>query len=56
MNAEIAKALAAPDVKDKLIAQAVDIRPSTPEQLGALTKARFEQMGKIIKDAGIVAE
>jgi tripartite-type tricarboxylate transporter receptor subunit TctC len=56
MNAEIAKALAAPDLKEKLIAQAVDIRPSTPEQLGALTKARFEQMGKIIKDAGIVAE
>jgi len=56
MNAEIAKALAAPDLKEKLIAQAVDIRPSTPEQLGALTKARFEQMGKLIRDAGIVAE
>jgi tripartite-type tricarboxylate transporter receptor subunit TctC len=56
MNAEIAKALAAPDLKEKLVAQAVDIRPSTPEQLGALTKARFEQMGKLIRDAGIVAE
>jgi tripartite-type tricarboxylate transporter receptor subunit TctC len=56
MNAEIAKALAAPDLKEKLIAQAVDIRPSTPEQLGTLTKARLEQMGKLIKDAGIVAE
>jgi tripartite-type tricarboxylate transporter receptor subunit TctC len=56
MNAEIAKALAAPDVKEKLIAQAVDIRTSTPEQLGALTRARLEQMGKLIKDAGIVAE
>ena len=56
MNAEIGKALAAPDLKEKLIAQAVDVRPSTPEQLGALTKARFEQMGKIIKEAGITAE
>jgi tripartite-type tricarboxylate transporter receptor subunit TctC len=56
MNAEIARALAAPDVKEKLVAQAVDIRTSTPEQLGAITKARLEQMGKLIKDAGIVAE
>ncbi len=56
MNAEIAKALAAPDVREKLVAQAVDIRPSTPEQLGALTKARFEQMGRVIREAGIAAE
>jgi tripartite-type tricarboxylate transporter receptor subunit TctC len=56
VNAEVARALAAPDVREKLAAQGIDIQTSTPEQLGALTKARLEQMAKIIKEAGIKIE
>jgi tripartite-type tricarboxylate transporter receptor subunit TctC len=56
VNAEIAKALAAPDVRERLAPQGVDIKTSTPEELAALTKARLAQMGKIIKEAGIVIE
>ncbi len=56
VNAEIAKALAAPELRDKLIAQGVEVKTSTPEQLGALTKSRLAQMAKIIKDAGISIE
>jgi tripartite-type tricarboxylate transporter receptor subunit TctC len=56
VNAEVAKALGAPDVREKLAAQGIEIQTSTPEQLGALTKARLEQMAKIIKDAGITIE
>ncbi len=56
INAEIARALAAPDLREKLAAQAVEARTSTPEELGALTKSRLAQMAKLIKDAGIAAE
>lgn len=56
LNAEVARALAAPDLREKLAAQAIEIKTSTPEELGALTKARLAQMAKLIKDAGIVAE
>jgi tripartite-type tricarboxylate transporter receptor subunit TctC len=56
VNAELAKALSAPDVRERLAAQGVEIQTSTPEQLAALTKARLEQMARIIKSAGIVIE
>ncbi len=56
VNAEVAKALSAPDLREKLVAQGVEIQTSTPEQLSALTKARLAQMARIIKDSGIVIE
>jgi tripartite-type tricarboxylate transporter receptor subunit TctC len=56
LHAELSKALAAPDVREKLVAQGIDIETSTPEQLTALTKARLERMARIIKDAGVVVE
>ncbi|MBI3376188.1 MAG: tripartite tricarboxylate transporter substrate binding protein [Betaproteobacteria bacterium] len=56
LNAETARALNAPDVRDRLTAQGLEVAPSTPEHLSALTKARLEQMGRIIRDAGIVIE
>jgi tripartite-type tricarboxylate transporter receptor subunit TctC len=56
VNAEVAKALAAPDLRERLVPQGVEIQTSTPEQLTALTKARLAQMAKIIKDAGIPIE
>jgi tripartite-type tricarboxylate transporter receptor subunit TctC len=56
VNAEVARALAAPDLRERLTAQAVEVKTSTPEELTALTKSRLGQMAKLIKDAGIVAE
>ena len=56
LHAEVSKALAAPDVREKLVAQGIEIETSTPEQLTALTKARLEQMGRLIKAAGVVVE
>ncbi len=56
VNAELARALAAPDLRDRLAAQGVEIKTSTPDELTALTKARLEQMARIIKDAGIHIE
>jgi tripartite-type tricarboxylate transporter receptor subunit TctC len=56
LHAELSRALAAADVREKLTAQGMEIETSTPEQLGALTKSRLEQMGKLIRGAGIVIE
>lgn len=56
LNAEIVRALAAPDLRERLAPQGVEIKTSTPEELAALTKTRLAQMAKIIKGAGIVIE
>ena len=53
LNGEIVKALGMPDVKDRLVAIGFEIDGSTPEKLAAVTRARLEQMQKIIRDAGI---
>jgi len=56
LNSEVARALAAPDLRQRLNEQAVEVKTSTPEELSALTRSRLAQMAKLIKDAGIVAE
>ena len=56
VNSEIIKALAVPDVKERLVAIGFEIDGSTPETLAAITKARLEQMQKIIKGAGITIQ
>ena len=53
LNAEILKAVGAPDVREKLVSIGFEIEGSSPDKLAAVTKARYEQMQKIIKDAGI---
>jgi tripartite-type tricarboxylate transporter receptor subunit TctC len=53
LNAEILKAVRAPDVREKLVSIGFEIEGSSPDKLAAVTKARYEQMQKIIKDAGI---
>jgi tripartite-type tricarboxylate transporter receptor subunit TctC len=56
LNAEITKALAVPDVKERLVAIGFEIDGSAPEKLAAVTRARLDQMQKIIKDAGITLQ
>ena len=56
LNAEILKALAVPEVKERLVSIGFELDGSTPEKLATVTKARLEQMQKIIKDAGIVIQ
>jgi len=53
LNTEITKALAAPDVRERLVSIGFEIDGSSPEKLAAVTRARLEQMQKIIKGAGI---
>jgi len=56
LNAEVLKAVAVPDIRERLVAIGFEIEGSTPEKLAAVTKARYEQMQKIIREAGITIQ
>lgn len=56
LNSEIQKALADPQVNDKLVQMGAIINPSTPEQFGEFLKIEVETWAKVIKTAGIQAD
>lgn len=56
LNAEITKAITAPDMRERLDALGFIATPSTPEQLGEAVKRGLELAAKIVKTAGIQAE
>ncbi|MCD6077605.1 MAG: Tripartite tricarboxylate transporter family receptor [Ramlibacter sp.] len=56
LAAEVQKALADPEVREKLHAQGLTPRGSTPEELGATTRAQLARYGALIKQNGITAE
>jgi tripartite-type tricarboxylate transporter receptor subunit TctC len=55
LNAEIGRALHAPDVKQLLLSQGLEVRTSTPQEFAAYIRSEFDKWAKVIKDAGIVA-
>ena len=56
LNSELAKVLAMPDIKDKLLSQGMNPFISTPDQFAALIKADFAKYQKIIRTANIKLE
>jgi tripartite-type tricarboxylate transporter receptor subunit TctC len=56
LNVEFIKALAAPDVRERFAALAVEPRTSTPEQFRALIESDLGRWAKVVRDAGIKAE
>src|SRR5262249_39824068 len=56
LNAELLKALAAPEVRERLVAQGLTVRGSTPEELGAATRAQLARYAQLFKQAGIKLE
>jgi tripartite-type tricarboxylate transporter receptor subunit TctC len=56
LNTEVARALADPGVRERLLGLGLDPTPSTPAQLGELTRNGHARIGKVIRDAGIKAE
>lgn len=56
LNAEIGRALFLPDVKKRMANIAVEVAKSSPEELGALTRADADKWGKTIKELGISAQ
>ncbi len=56
LSSELAKALADPDTREKLTAQGLSPRGTTPEELGRATRAQLTRYGELIRKAGITAE
>jgi tripartite-type tricarboxylate transporter receptor subunit TctC len=56
LAAEISKALADPEVRDKLVAQGLTPRGTSPDQLGKEMRGQLARYGQLIKQAGITAD
>jgi len=56
LSAEVAKALADPEVREKLHVQGLTPRGTTPEELGTAMKAQLAKYGALIKQNGITAD
>jgi tripartite-type tricarboxylate transporter receptor subunit TctC len=56
LNAEIAKALQAPDVRKKLSDQGADILGGTPEQFANLIKTDIARWAPVVKESGAKAD
>lgn len=53
LNAEIAKALAAPDVRERLAAQGAEPRGSTPQEFAGYIQAQIVKLAPVVKQSGI---
>lgn len=53
LNKEIGKALAMPEVKDKLAVQGIYVEGGTPEEFGRYMRAEFEKWGTLVKETGL---
>ncbi|MBI3917087.1 MAG: tripartite tricarboxylate transporter substrate binding protein [Betaproteobacteria bacterium] len=53
LNQEIVQGLAAPDVKQRLAREGIELRTSTPAELGKLYAEQFAKWLKVIQQAGI---
>ena len=56
VSEDIARVLAMPDVREKLLAQGSIPAPTKPAEFDAINKADTERYGKILKDAGITPQ
>jgi tripartite-type tricarboxylate transporter receptor subunit TctC len=56
LNEALNKSLAAPDLRERLLAGGSDPWPTTPKELETRLRDDFERMGKIIRAAGIKDE
>ena len=56
LNAEIARVLGRPDVKERFLNAGVETIGSSPQQLAAVVKSEMTRLGKLIRDSGIRAQ
>ena len=56
LHSDIAKILARPDVRERIVGLGFDIIASTPEQFAAQIKVEVAKWGKVVKGAGIKVE
>jgi tripartite-type tricarboxylate transporter receptor subunit TctC len=53
LNAEIGKVLASPALQQRLVAEAIEPMPMTPDQFGAFIKAELERYTQLAKERNI---
>lgn len=56
VHTELVKALAQPDVKDRMFALGMEVAGSTPRELAALVRSDIEKWSKVIREAGVRVE
>jgi len=56
LNTELAKAAAAPDLRERYAAAGIEPLTSTPAELASFLKSETVRYAKVIRDAGIIAE
>ncbi|MBR0667748.1 tripartite tricarboxylate transporter substrate binding protein [Roseomonas hellenica] len=56
LNAAVAEALEAPDVRQQLAAQAAEPRSGSPEQVAAFVRAEVAKLGRIVEASGLRAD
>jgi tripartite-type tricarboxylate transporter receptor subunit TctC len=56
LNAEIVKAMALPDMKERFLSFGTDAATSTPEELGRFLAEEVAKIGRIVKDTGATIE
>lgn len=56
LNAETARALALPEVRERILATGNEPNSSTPEELGAFVRDEIAKWAKVIKAAGVKAD
>ncbi|SFD22435.1 Tripartite-type tricarboxylate transporter, receptor component TctC [Cupriavidus sp. OV038] len=55
VNAEIGKALASPDVRERLAAQGAEARASTPQEFSSYIQAEIGKLAPVVKQSGVRA-
>jgi len=56
LNAEVVRALAMADVRERLGAGGLDASPSTPEEFDALIRRDHQRWGRVVKASGVKAD
>jgi tripartite-type tricarboxylate transporter receptor subunit TctC len=56
LNAELAKIMHAPELKERFDALATDPVTSTPEEFAALIKREIVKWGEVVREAGLKAD
>jgi tripartite-type tricarboxylate transporter receptor subunit TctC len=56
LNAEIVKALSAPDMREAMLARGAEPHPGTPEQFTTFVRAEMTKWAKVVREANIKAD
>ena len=56
LNAEIARIVGTPEMRDNLARQGAEVRTNTPEEFGAFIRTEMARWAKVVKDANVKVE